>query len=311
VRNVITAESKSGRPFDVNFRLVDRDGEPTRWIRCRGRSQTDDEGKISRIGGTLVDISDRMALQTEIESQRQSLIHLSRVGTVGTLTGAFAHELSQPLTAILHNAQAIERMLDQQPINMRELRSAISDIIEDDCRVSDVIRHLRALLKKDSSGFSQVDMTLLIHKVIGLVRKELALHHVKVAVKIAPNAPPVWGDDVQLQQLLLNLITNAIDAIQTSGKRESALTITAYGAGSHGNGNFHVCISDTGDGLTTAAMATLFDPFYSTKEHGLGLGLAISQAIVNGHKGSIRAENNSQGGAVFHVTLPAAREKAA
>src|SRR4029079_7658960 len=124
--------------------------------RCRGRSQLDGEGHIVRIGGTLVDISDRVAMEAEIDRQRQSIIHLSRVGTVGKLSGALAHELSQPLTAIMNNAHAVERMLNQEPVNLPEIRNAISDIIEDDARVRDVIRHLRSLLKKDSSGFARV-----------------------------------------------------------------------------------------------------------------------------------------------------------
>ena len=306
MRNTIRAQCKSGQPFDVTFRMVARNGEPARALRCRGRSQTDEQGRTVSIGGTLVDVSDRVALQTELESQRQSLIHLARVGTVGKLSGALAHELSQPLTAIMNNAHAIERMLNQSPVNLPEVRNAISDIIEDDGRVRDVIRHLRSLLKKDNSGFGRVDMTLLIHKVLGLVRRQLALHRIKVAAQIAPDAPPVWGDDVQLQQLLLNLVTNAIDAIATSKNPGGSLTITAHGVD---EALFHLCISDTGNGLPHTEAQSVFDPFYSTKEEGLGLGLSICQAIVNGHQGTIGAENNSEGGAVFHVTLPTASEK--
>ncbi|HKU53785.1 MAG TPA: ATP-binding protein, partial [Rhizomicrobium sp.] len=214
--------------------------------------------------------------------------------------------LSQPLTAILNNAHAIERMLNQQPVNLPELRNAIADIIEDDSRVRDVIRHLRCLLKKDSSGFGRVDMTLLIHKILGLVRRELALHRVKVVAKIAPDVPLVWGDDVQLQQLLLNLVTNAIEAIAASGMPGGLLTITAYKAP---NAIFHLAISDTGNGLPSAAAESVFDAFYSTKEEGMGLGLWICNAIASGHKGTIEAENNSEGGATFHVTLPVAPQR--
>ena len=132
-----------------------------------------------------------------------------------------------------------------------------------------------------------------------------------MVAKIAPDAPPVWGDNVQLQQLVLNLVTNAIDAIETSEKPGSALTITAYGAEVAGNGSFHLRISDTGNGLTSEAVERVFDAFYSTKQQGLGLGLSISRTIVSGHKGTIRAENNSDGGATFHVTLPTGREASA
>lgn len=250
-------------------------------------------------------------MQTEIDRQRQSIIHLSRVGTVGQLSGALAHELSQPLTAIMNNAHAIDRMLSQKPLNLREVRGAISDIIDDDSRVRDVIHHLRALLRKDTAEFGRVDMTLLIHKVLGLVRKEMALHRVKPVVAIAPNFPLVWGDDVQLQQLLLNLIMNAIDAIESSGKKGGSLSITAYSVDGPGGGSYHLCISDTGSGFQPEIIEKLFEPFFSTKKQGLGLGLSISEAIVRGHNGSIQAENNNEGGATFHITLPAAHEKSA
>jgi C4-dicarboxylate-specific signal transduction histidine kinase len=310
LRSAIAASSKSGTPFDANIRMAGRNGEPMRWLRCRGRLQTNDQGRILRIRGTLVDISDRMAMQTEIDRQRHSLIHLSRVGAIGKLSGTLAHEISQPLTAIMNNARAIERMLDHKPIDIQEVRAAISDIIEDDCRVGDVIRHLRALLRKEKAEYTPVDMTLLIHKVLGLVRKEMTLHRVKPVVAIAPHFPLVWGDDVQLQQLLLNLIMNAIDAIKLSRKGGGSLSITAYNEDGQ-FGSFHLCVSDTGGGISPELAEKLFEPFFSTKEDGLGLGLSISEAIVKGHNGTIRVENNDEGGASFHIILPAAREKAA
>jgi len=308
LQDEIIAASRSGATFDVNARLASQDGQTERWLRCRGLSEVDDQGRITRVSGTVFDISDRMAMQAEIDRQRQSLIHLSRVGTIGKLSGALAHELAQPLTAIMHNAHAINLMLSKKPLNLKEVRNAISDIIEDDSRVRDVIRHLRALLRKDNAEFGPVDMTLLIHKVLGLVRKELALHRVKPVVTIAPDFPPVWGDEVQLQQLLLNLIMNAVDAMQSNGKQGGSLSIAAFSTEGPGAA-YHLCISDTGGGFKPGAMEKLFEPFFSTKDQGLGLGLSISEAIVSGHNGTIRAENNAEGGATFHITLPTVNEK--
>ncbi|HET7085577.1 MAG TPA: ATP-binding protein [Rhizomicrobium sp.] len=307
LRDALLAGGKSGAPFDVEVRLAVKEGEPARWLRCRGRSQTDGQGNITRIDGTVIDISDRIAMQTEIDRQRQSLIHLSRVGTIGKLSNALAHEINQPLTAIMSNAHAIDRMLDQKPINVAEMRNAISDIIEDDTRVNAVITHLRALLKKDSADFGRVDMTFLIHKVIGLVRKELALRRVKPIIAVAPDSPMVWGDEIQLQQLLLNLIMNALEAIESNGNGGGSLTITAYGT--HGTGGtYHLCISDTGGGFKPGGAERIFEPYFSTKAQGLGLGLSISAAIVDAHKGAIAAENNNEGGASFHITLPMASQ---
>jgi signal transduction histidine kinase len=302
LQEAVIAGSKSGAPFDVDVRLA-TENEHSHWMRCRGRAQTDGEGHIAQVSGTVVDITDRIAMQAEIKHQRESLIHLSRVGTIGKLSGALAHELSQPLTAIMNNAHAIDRMLRQEPINISEVRAAISDIIEDDSRVHDVIGHMRALLKKDQTGFGPVDMTLLTHKVLGLLRKELTLHRIKPTVAISPNASFVWGDAVQLQQLLLNLIINAIDAIEATGKNQGSLSITAYSR-EEPELAYYLQISDSGCGMKAEVIEKLFEPFFSTKTQGLGLGLAISHAIVSGHNGTIRAENNVDGGTSFHITLP-------
>jgi C4-dicarboxylate-specific signal transduction histidine kinase len=153
-------------------------------------------------------------------------------------------------------------------------------------------------------------MTLLIHKVLGLVRKEMALHRVKPVVAVSPDFSMVYGDDVQLQQLLLNLIMNAIDAIEMRGNGAGTLSITAYTEDGPA-GLYHLRISDTGCGFDPAIREKLFEPFFSTKKDGLGLGLSISAAIVRGHNGTIRVENNSDGGTTFHIALPVAHEKVA
>jgi two-component system sensor kinase FixL len=151
-------------------------------------------------------------------------------------------------------------------------------------------------------------MTPLIHRVLGLVRKELALRRVKPLITIAPGLSMVWGDEIQLQQLLLNLVLNAVDAIEAGGKGEGSLSIQAHRTDGSG-GVYHLRISDTGGGFKPGVMEKLFEPFFSTKEQGLGLGLSISKAIVSGHNGTIQAENNSEGGATFHIMLPMAGEK--
>lgn len=303
----LSAARESRASFEVQFRLVMGDGQ-LRWIRLRGRAGI--APGLTHLGGTVRDITERMTMQAEIERQRQSLVHLSRVGAIGELSGALAHELNQPLTAILSNAQAIQRMLRHSPINMEELRSAIADIIADDSRAGDVIRHLRTLLKKEETRREPVDMKALVNKVIGLARNELVTRHVMPVVKLVEDVPAVLGDAVQLQQLLLNLVLNAAEAIASTGQQNGIVIITGQIVGEWRDSRYHLSVSDTGPGIRSDLMDKLFEPFFSTKKQGLGLGLSISHAIVEGHGGTMRAESNSWGGATFHVFLPLVRQGA-
>ncbi len=307
VSEAIAKAHDTGTLFEIQFRLSIGDGH-MRWVRCRGRTEGDRERHMVRMSGTIVDVSERMTMQAEIERQRQSLMHLNRVGAVGELSGALAHELNQPLTAILSNAQAIQRMIKRAPINMEELRNAIADIIEDDSRAGDVIRHLRTLLKKEEMRLESVDMAALVNKVIGLVRNEMVTRHVIPVIKLAEGAPAVLGDAVQLQQLLLNLILNAVEAIANTGQKNGILILTGQVTDELHESRYHLTISDTGSGINADIMEKLFEPFFSTKKQGLGLGLSISHAIVQSHGGSMRAENNSWGGATFHILLPLSKK---
>jgi signal transduction histidine kinase len=311
LQSAVTSRRAPDGRFDVKVRLAVDGKQPARWLRCHGRSELDDAGEIVRVEGTVVDVTESVWMQSMIERQRQSLIHLTRVRAVGELSGALAHELNQPLTAILSNAQAIQRMLSHQPLNVAELREAISDIIDDDSRAGDVIRHLRQLLRKETGERKPVDMTLLIHKVLGLVRNALATIHVKPVVKTDEYASTVLGDDVQLQQLLLNLFANALESIEAAGGNGGTLSITAHGAMGPAGKEYHLSVCDTGTGFGPEMLERLFEPFFSTKENGLGLGLSLSQAIVHSHGGSIRAENNATGGATFHIVLPMNRGETA
>jgi PAS domain S-box-containing protein len=289
--------------YEVQHRIVLADGR-MRWVITRGRPSRGAECQMVHITGTTMDITERVNMQAEIERQRQSLVHLSRVGTIGELSAALAHELNQPLTAILSNAQAIQRMIRSDPINMDELRSAIADIIDDDSRAGDVIRHLRTLLKKEEPKREPVEISLMVRRVLNMARNELTTRHVVPVIKIPEDIPPVLGDAVQLQQLILNLVLNATEAIASTEHENGILMITGS---TLEPGKFHLSISDTGPGLKPETIDRLFEPFFSTKKQGLGLGLSISHAIVENHGGTIRAEGNSWGGATFHIFLPLAR----
>ena len=301
VADALRHGAESGATFEIELRLAL--GTRWRWVRVRARPLKGADGKIVQIAGTIVDISDSVALRAENEKQQQSLTHLTRVGVVGELSGALAHELNQPLTAILSNAQAVQRMIGHEPIDMVELKSAISDIIDDDARAGEVIRHLRTLLKKGESHAEIVEVNAMIEKVLALARNDLTGRHIVAATLLCEAPLAVSGDAVQLQQLLLNLILNAADAMAEDGQSGGVLQVIS----DEEDEFVHISVSDTGPGIRSEVMERLFEPFNSTKKQGLGLGLSISRSIATGHGGTIWAENNSRRGATFHVSLPRAR----
>jgi C4-dicarboxylate-specific signal transduction histidine kinase len=255
-------------------------------------------------GGAVVshrDITRRKRAEMEAEVQRQELTHLTRVGILGQLSGALAHELNQPLTAILSNAQAVQRLLAREPLDLAELRIALSDIVEADKRAGDVIARLRSLLKKGEGDFYPLDPNGVVNEVLELAHSDLVVRGVAVNCRLAQGIPAVRGDRVQLQQLLLNLIANACEAMSDTKRNERALTITTALAD---NRTIRIGIADTGYGIATDVQDRIFEPFVTTKKQGLGLGLAICRSIVRAHGGFIQAIKNSDRGSTFYVTLP-------
>jgi C4-dicarboxylate-specific signal transduction histidine kinase len=304
VADTISRSRDTGMSFELEIRLALGNGG-WRWVRTRARPIRDERGNILQLAGTIVDITEKMALRAEIEKQQQSLTHLTRVGVVGELSGALAHELNQPLTAILSNAQALKRMIEQDPIDISELKAAIVDIIEDDARAGSVIRHLRTLLKNEESRVERIEANELIARTLGLARNDLTTRHIVPITKLSSAPLFVSGDAVQLQQLLLNLILNAADAMSEGAQEGGVLMI----ASDMISGELvHFSISDTGPGIKNGIADKLFEPFFTTKKQGLGLGLSISRSIVAGHGGTIWGENNKGRGAIFHVTFPCAKE---
>lgn len=291
-----------GSTYEIEYRLRLRGGQYS-WVRARARAYKDHTGKVLCIAGTVSDISARKKMEAEVERQQQSLTHLARVGVVGELSGALAHELNQPLTAILSNAQAIQRMVKQRPLNLTEMENAINEIIEDDSRAGDVIRHLRALLKKDEAHHDLLDLNTLVANALQLTRSDLITRRVAAVSQLFNGRLPIRGDGVQIQQLLLNLILNASEAMSDGFESGGVLMIASDVVGGD---LVHLSISDTGPGIQAEAMEKMFDAFFTTKAHGLGLGLSICRAIVTHHGGKIWAENNPGEGATFHVYLPLA-----
>ncbi len=249
----------------------------------------------------IVDITERKRTESELQRQRDDLAHVERVSNMSELAASLAHELNQPLTAILSNAQAAQRFLAANPADLREVREILQDIVQDNIRAGDIIRRVRTLVKKDELSFARVDLGEVIRDVSLLVRSDAILRNVRVALEFNDGALHVRGDKVQMQQVVLNLLLNAFDAMRDCPANERQVAVRAQldGAGMVG-----VAVRDRGTGLSDNMLDKIFQPFYTTKHEGLGIGLSICRSIIEAHGGRLWAENNPDHGATFYFTLP-------
>ena len=247
-----------------------------------------------------VALAERSRVEREAREQRRQLTHLSRVAMLGEMSGGLAHELNQPLTAILSNAQAAQHYLANKNADPALLAEILQDIIAADKRAGDVIEGLRALFKRGEAHFETLDPNRLVREVLALAQGDLATRGIEVSMRLQPNLPEVRGDRVQLEQVLLNLVVNAAEAMRTCAPKDRLLIVHSLATA----GRVHVNVIDRGPGFRVSP-DQLFEAFYTTKPQGLGLGLSISKSIVSGHGGRLRATNRRGGGAAFLVTLPA------
>jgi PAS domain S-box-containing protein len=292
---------RSGRRYWMKHRAPMADGS-SRWFLASGSGMLDEHGNPSRMTGIVVDITERRRAEREVEKQRDELAHLARVAILGELSGALAHELNQPLTAILSNAQAALRLMEDASVDLDEIREILKDIVSDDSRAGEVIRRLRTLLKKGAVEPRAIDPGNMLLEVAELMRGDLAQRRVRLILRLAPQLPTVSGDPVQLQQVLINFILNGCEAMQQKRPQERILTLASD---LDAEGGLRISVADQGVGIAAEARDRLFEPFYTTKPNGLGLGLSISRSILSAHGGRLWAENNAKGGATFVFTLPA------
>ncbi|HET9489797.1 MAG TPA: ATP-binding protein [Methylomirabilota bacterium] len=241
--------------------------------------------------------------QGELEAQRlrQDLAHIGRVSAMGELTASLAHELSQPLTAILNNAQAARHLLPADTVNFGKIRQILDDIVADDKRAGGVIHRLRSLLKKGDLEFVTLDLNEIASEVAWLMRNDALNRDVTMGLDLAADLPRVRGDRAQLQQVVLNLVLNGLEAMREPHTGDRTLIIRTARDGAAA---VRLAVQDSGIGIDEANVDRLFQPLHTTKAEGLGMGLAISRTIVDAHRGRLGAANNEHGGATFYFTLP-------
>lgn len=257
-------------------------------------------------GGAVVirrNVTARRQAETEIQAQREQLSHLARVSAIGHLSGALAHELQQPLTAIGINSDVALALVRRHQGDLAPIGAILRDVIADNQRASAVIERLRGLLRRGEVRFQEVEVAEVIVGVLTLARAELVARNIETETRLGPSLPLVWGDRVQLQQVVLNLVLNASEAMGSGGRTTSRRLVVS--AESDGDRGVHLRVRDHGTGIPAELLPRLFQPFVTTKDNGLGLGLSISNTIIGAHGGRLWAENNADGGATLHCFLPA------
>jgi len=287
-------------PYQIEFRTQRTDGT-IRWVDVRGRGYYDEAGKPLSMTGVAFDITDRKEAELAAQRNREDLGHLSRVAAMGELAASIAHELNQPLSGIVSNAAAGQRFIDRGDVDLAELRELLTDINADGRRAGDVIRGIQSMVKKRAPARERVNLNDLVMKVVQMVKPNAMLHSCEFGTFLDPGLPAVEGDPVQLQQVLLNLVINAFDAMRDTPVRSRKVAIATE---RNGDGTIRISVRDYGVGISEEARERLFDQFFTTKREGLGMGLSIVRSIVASHGGTIAAENADGGGARFQFNLP-------
>ena len=284
--------------FEVN--MLSKSGDKIPHIM---RSALVEIGGEQYVVNAAFDISKQVKAHEKLRQQQLEITHISRVAAMGELAASFAHELSQPLTAITNNSRAAEKYLQASKDLNDELRDILADITHDAKRAGEIITHLRTLLKKESDDFQEIDLNKSILKIVTLLRDSVYKVEPIIYTDLCEDIPLIYGVEIQIQQVVMNLAMNAADAILKCDDREHEVRISSTCR----DGKYAVVtVFDNGAHLSDEILAHVFDPFFSTKSTGLGMGLAISRSIIEAHHGSIQARNCTEGGIEFSFSLPVA-----
>jgi signal transduction histidine kinase len=284
--------------YSAEYRVVLPDGSQ-RWIAASGRVERPAKNGTLRMLGASMDITRLKQAEDEVLRSRMELAHASRLSVVGELTASIAHEINQPLGAILSYAEAAELLAADKP-GLDQVRQILAEIRHEDLRASDVIQRVRSLARKGALERHPVDLNKLVDDVLQVVRLDADRRAIELDLQVTADMPPVWADRVQLQQVILNLILNAMEAMTESPAKGRRVLLRM----SREDSGVQITVTDAGPGIDPAVLPQLFHSFFTTKKEGMGLGLSIARSIIEAHEGRIWAENSPGGGAVFRVLLP-------
>jgi signal transduction histidine kinase len=299
VRQTIDQAARNGTDIDFEHRLLLPDAS-VKHLRVVAHVTKHKFGEYEFIGAVM-DITASKRGEEALRQAQTELAHVTRRTTMGELTASIAHEVNQPLAGIVMNGNASLRWLALDPPNLREAREAISRVIRDGKRAGDVIARIRTLFKKTAKVSEPLDINDTIREVLALTRNEMQKNSIALRLHLASDLPPVIGDRVQVQQVMMNLILNAIDAMNSVEQKGRNLVIKT--GGGNGSNEVRVEVQDSGVGLDPEAAQKIFESFHTTKPGGMGMGLSISRSIVEGHGGRLWANANDGRGATFQFTL--------
>jgi PAS domain S-box-containing protein len=294
-------------PFrDLVYRGKDRNGHPI-YVRTSGKPFLDADGQFLGYRGVCTDVTAAIRAEQAEDALRKAqaeLAHVTRVTTLGELTASIAHEVNQPLAAVISNADACIGWLGRDPANLDAARRSVEWIVEDANRASEVVRRIRALAKKTEIEMVPLDINQVVREAMALVRHELATHAVSVRMELSSGLPKICGDRIQLQQVLINLVMNGIEAMQANVDRPRELAIRSSRVDEDGEGHLLLTVRDRGVGIGSDVTDHIFTPFFTTKSGGLGMGLSICRSIIEAHAGRLSALSEEGSGATFQIALP-------
>jgi PAS domain S-box-containing protein len=295
---------RTGKEFNEEFRVVRTDGS-TRWVASRGRTQFGSNTKLQRLMGACVDVTERKRAEAESREHREELAHLSRVAIMGEMAGALAHELNQPLTGMVNNASAGRRFIAKGRADLPKLDCLLEAVVADGRRAGEVIRGIRAMVHKGKEVRGPVNLNDVISEVLRFVHSDALERGCVLVTEPDPELPLVEADGVQLQQVLLNLVVNAFEAMRETPPAERRVIIRSE---HESEDRVRVSVRDFGTGLPVEEPERIFERFFSTKRDGMGMGLAIARSIITSHGGELAAANAQGGGAYVYFSLPVTRK---
>ena len=298
-------ETRGG--YDIEYRATLPDGT-VRWIHDRAQFVTDNAGSLRHLLGVSMDVTQRKQAEEQARKSREQIDRLTRISLLGEMTASIAHELNQPLSAIVSNASAAQRFLQKGQLDAVTMEEILEDVGADARRAHDVIQHIRNTIKKGAAVRERINLNNVVNQVAHSIRPDARIYSCEIETFLDPSVPDVEGDPVQIQQVLINLVSNAFDAMSETPAKQRKVQITTE---RNGDGTICVSVRDHGTGIREDARERLFEQFFTTKEDGLGMGLAIVRSIIETHGGQISAENVDGGGARFRFSLPLASEKTA